>query len=55
MVNQDLTTVNGRWPQFAAEARIEPGEMRQADVDVAQAFADVATFAILKHPPPSTL
>src|SRR6478609_8016849 len=28
---------------------IEPGEMRHADVDAAQAFADVATIAILQH------
>ena len=75
IVNQDLATVNGRWPQFAPEAlaagfrsvhalpmrlrgtvigalnlfRMEPGEMSPADVDVAQAFADVATIAILQH------
>ena len=28
---------------------IEPGAMREADVDAAQAFADVATIAILQH------
>jgi GAF domain-containing protein len=28
---------------------VEPGEMRKADVDDAQAFADVATIAILQH------
>jgi GAF domain-containing protein len=28
---------------------VEPGEMRPADVDAAQAFADVATIAILQH------
>ena len=28
---------------------IERGEMRQSDVDAAQAFADVATIAILQH------
>jgi len=28
---------------------LEPGAMRQADVDAAQAFADVATIAILQH------
>lgn len=28
---------------------IEPGEMRQADVDAAQALADVATIAVLQH------
>src|SRR2546421_1869673 len=75
VVNQDLATVNGRWPHFAAEAlaagfhsvhalpmrlrgsvigalnlfHVEPGEMREADIDVAQAFADVATIAILQH------
>ena len=75
VVNQDLATVNGRWPRFAPEAlaagfhsvhalpmrlrgtvigalnlfHIDPGEMRQADVDAAQALADVATIAILQH------
>jgi GAF domain-containing protein len=75
VVNQDLATVNGRWPRFAAEAlaagfhsvhglpmrlrgvvigalnlfHLEPGEMRQADIDAAQALADVATIAILQH------
>ena len=29
--------------------RAEPGEMRQADIDAAQALADVATIAILQH------
>jgi GAF domain-containing protein len=28
---------------------IDPGEMRKADVDAAQALADVATIAILQH------
>ena len=28
---------------------VEPGEMRKPDVDAAQAFADVATIAILQH------
>jgi len=28
---------------------VDPGAMRQADVDAAQAFADVATLAILQH------
>jgi len=28
---------------------VEPGEMRRADLDAAQAFADVATIAILQH------
>ena len=75
VMNQDLATVDGRWPRFAAEAlaagfhsvhalpmrlrgtvigalnlfHIEPGEMRQADVEAAQALADVATIAILQH------
>ena len=75
VVNQDLATVNGRWPRFAPEAlaagfhsvhalpmrlrgtvigalnlfHVEPGHMRQADVDAAQALADVATIAILQH------
>jgi GAF domain-containing protein len=29
--------------------RVEPGEMRPAEVDAAQALADVATIAILQH------
>ncbi len=29
--------------------RVEEGEMRQADIDAAQALADVATIAILQH------
>lgn len=29
--------------------RAGPGEMEQADIDVAQAFADVATIAVLQH------
>ena len=75
VVNQDLATVDGRWPRFAPEAlaagfhsvhalpmrlrgsvvgalnlfHVEPGEMRQADVESAQALADVATIAILQH------
>jgi GAF domain-containing protein len=75
VLDQDLATVNGRWPRFAVEAlaagfnsvhalplrlrgtvigaldmfQLEPGELRQADVDVAQALADVATIAILSH------
>jgi GAF domain-containing protein len=28
---------------------IEPGEMRQADIEAAQALADVATIAVLQH------
>jgi GAF domain-containing protein len=28
---------------------VEPGEMRRADVDAAQALADVATIAVLQH------
>jgi GAF domain-containing protein len=75
IVNQDLATVNGRWPPFAHEAlaagfhsvhalpmrlrgsvigalnlfRRDSGEMRQPDVEAAQALADVATIAILQH------
>lgn len=75
VVNQDLATVDGRWPRFAAKAiesgfhavhalpmrlrgevigalnlfHIEPGEMRSADVEAAQALADVATIAILAN------
>jgi GAF domain-containing protein len=75
VVNQDLATVNGRWPRFAEEAlnagfrsvhalpmrlrgsvigalnlfHVDPGEMRQADIEAAQALADVATIAILQH------
>jgi GAF domain-containing protein len=75
IVNQDLASANGRWPEFAPEAlaagfrsvhalpmrlrgtvigalnlfRTGPGEMSPADVDLAQAFADVATIAILQH------
>ena len=75
VVNQDLATVNGRWPRFAAEAlaagfhRCTPCrcacaatssapstcstssrvQMREADVEAAQALADVATIAILQH------
>jgi len=75
VLNQDLATVDGRWPRFAAEAlaagfhsvhafplrlrgtvigalnlfQLEAGEMREADVDAAQALADVATIAILSH------
>src|SRR5688500_18087565 len=73
--NRDLSTANGRWPRFAAEAlaagfhsvqalpmrlrgvvvgalnlfHVEPGEMRQADIEAAQALADVATIAVLQH------
>jgi GAF domain-containing protein len=75
VVNQDLVTVNGRWPRFAPKAleagfrsahslpmrlrgrvigalnlfSAEPGALRDADVLTAQAFADVATIAILQH------
>ncbi|HEX5266287.1 MAG TPA: GAF and ANTAR domain-containing protein, partial [Acidimicrobiales bacterium] len=75
VVNQDLATVNGRWPRFSVEAlaagfhsahalplrlrgivigalnlfNVEPGEMREADIEVAQALADVATIAVLQH------
>ena len=75
VVNQDLASVNGRWPNFAPEAlaagfqsvhalpmrlrgsvigalnlfHVDAGEMREADVLAAQAFADVATIAVLQH------
>jgi GAF domain-containing protein len=75
VINQDLATVNGRWPHFAPRAlaagfrsvhalpmrlrgtvigalnlfRVEAGEMGEADVDAAQALADIATIAILQH------
>jgi GAF domain-containing protein len=75
VANPDLTTTDGGWPRFAAEAlgagfrsvhalpmrlrgrvigalnlfHVDPGEMRQADQDAAQAFADVSTIAILQH------
>lgn len=75
VVNQDLATVNGRWPRFAAEAiaagfhsvhalpmrlrgtvigalnlfHVKAGEMREADVEAAQALTDVATIAILSQ------
>ncbi len=75
VLNQDLASVNGRWPLFAPVAlaagfhsvsalpmrlrgsvigalnlfQVEPGEMRADDVAAAQAFADVATIAILQH------
>lgn len=75
VVSADLSTADGRWPRFSAEAlaagfrsvqalpmrlrgtiigalnlfRVEVGEMRQADVDAAQALADVATIAVLQH------
>jgi GAF domain-containing protein len=75
VVNQDLATIDGRWPRFAVEAlaagfhsvhaipmrlrgtvigalnlfHLERGHMRQADIDAAQALADIATIAILQH------
>jgi GAF domain-containing protein len=75
VVNQDLASVNGRWPKFVPEAlaagfksvhalpmrlrgsvigalnlfHVDTGEMREADVLAAQAFADVATIAVLQH------
>jgi GAF domain-containing protein len=75
VVNQDLATVDGRWPRFAPEAieagfhsadalpmrlrgtvigalnlfRAEPGALDDADIVAAQAFADVATIAVLQH------
>jgi hypothetical protein len=75
VLNQDLATVDGRWPRFAARAidagfrsvhalpmrlrgltigalnlfRAEEGGLEAADVLAAQAFADVATIAVLQH------
>jgi hypothetical protein len=54
VVNQDLATVDGRWPRGQVIGalnlfHIEPGEMRHADVEAAQALADVATIAILSN------
>ena len=75
VTNADLSTEDGRWPRFAAEAlaagfrcvhalpmrlrgsvvgalnlfHAEAGSMTQADVDAAQALADVATIAVLQH------
>jgi GAF domain-containing protein len=75
IVNQDLATVNGRWPRFSSEAlaagfksvhalpmrlrgsvigalnlfRSTAGELREADVEAAQALADVATIGLLQH------
>ena len=75
VVNQNLESVNGRWPRFTQEAmaagfrsvhalplrlrgsvigalnmfHVDTGEMRAADVLAAQAFADIATIAILQH------
>jgi GAF domain-containing protein len=74
-VNQDLSTVNARWPRFAPQAlaagfgsmhavpmrlrgtvigalnlfHTEVGEMHEADIDAAQALADIATIAILQQ------
>jgi GAF domain-containing protein len=75
VLNQDLSSGGGRWPQFSAEAQragfrtvhavpmrlrgtvigalnlfhVDAGEMTPADVEIAQAFASVATIAILQH------
>jgi GAF domain-containing protein len=75
VVNQDLATVNARWPRFAPQAlaagfgsmhavpmrlrgtvigalnlfHTEVGEMHEADIDAAQALADIATIAILQQ------
>jgi GAF domain-containing protein len=75
VVNQDLATVDGRWPRFKVEClkagiesvnalplhlrgetigalnlfRTEIGAMEESDVRSAQAFADVATIAILQN------
>jgi len=73
VVNQDLATVNARWPRFAPQAlaagfgsvhalpmrlrgtvigalnlfHAEVGQMHEADIDAAQALADIATIAII--------
>jgi GAF domain-containing protein len=75
VVNQDLTTVDSRWPRFAVEAleagfrsvhalplrvqgkiigalnlfHVKQAEIDEVDVAVAQAFADVASIAILQY------
>src|SRR5438105_6417695 len=75
VLNEDLSSSQGRWPRFAGEAlaagfrtvhalpmrlrgtiigsvnlfHVEPGDMRPADIDAAQALADVATIAILQY------
>lgn len=75
IVNQQLTTIDERWPQFAPRAleagfgsvhalpmrlrgqtigalnlfRTGEGSLDEADVTAAQAFADVATIAILQQ------
>lgn len=75
VVEGDLSTADGRWPDFAAKTlaagfrsvhvvpmrlrgtvigavslfRGQPGTMAPADVDAAQALADVATIALLQH------
>jgi GAF domain-containing protein len=75
VVNQNLATVDGRWPRFAPEAleagfhsvhavplrvhdkiigalnlfHAERGEIDEVDLTVAQAFADVASIAILQY------
>jgi transcriptional regulator with GAF, ATPase, and Fis domain len=75
VVDQDLATVNARWPRFAPQAlaagfgsvqalpmrlrgtvigalnlfHAEAGEIREADIDAAQALADIATIAILQQ------
>jgi GAF domain-containing protein len=75
VVNQNLASVNGRWPRFALEAleagfqsvhalplRVQgniigalnlfherQGEIDEVDIAVAQAFADVASIAILQY------
>ena len=76
VVNQDLATVDGRWPRFVGRSRSPPASTRstpcrcdcaarssvrstcstsspgrcdRADIEAAQALADVATIAILQH------
>jgi len=75
VLNQNVATAGGRWPQFATQAldagfesvqalplrlrgtvigalnlfHTDECEMGGDDVEVAQAFADIATIAILQH------
>lgn len=75
IVNQDLDSLEGRWPLFSKEAlddgfhsahalpmrlrgsligalnlfRTDHGEMGAADLAIAQAFADIATIAIIQN------
>jgi hypothetical protein len=57
VVNEDLAAGTERWPRFAPVAleagfrsvHALPMRLREGDVHAAQAFADVATIAILQH------